>query len=351
MNVRMLLLALLLMASPALAQGFAGLGGDAQGFAVPERGVALSFPPDHGAHPDYRIEWWYLTANLKGADGKDYGAQWTLFRSGLASGEKAGWQSPQLWMGHAALTTAETHYSAERVARGGVGQAGVTLSPFVASIDDWTMTSRALPSVDALSALSVNAAGDGFSYRLALTAQGPLVLQGDHGYSVKSAQGQASFYYSQPFYEVTGTITVGGKDIAVTGQAWFDHEWSSQPLAKDQTGWDWFSFHFESGEKLMGFRLRDASAGFTSATWIAADGTPEPQPPGALTMTPLAWTDVKGHRVPVQWKLALPGKGLEVTTSSVNAQAWMDTQVSYWEGPVRLAGTHPGQGYVEMTGD
>ena len=350
MNVRMLLLALLLMASPALAQGFAGLGGDAQGFAVPERGVALSFPQDHGAHPDYRIEWWYLTANLKGADGKDYGAQWTLFRSALAPEEKSGWQSPQLWMGHAALTTAETHYSAERVARGGVGQAGVMMSPFSASIDDWNMTSHAPPSADALSALSVNAAGDGFSYRLDLTAQGPLVLQGDHGYSVKSAQGQASFYYSQPSYDVTGTITVDGRDIAVTGQAWFDHEWSSQPLAKDQTGWDWFSFHFASGEKLMGFRLRDAGEGFTSATWIAADGTPEPQPPGALTVTPLAWTDVKGHRVPVQWKLALPGKGLEVTTSPVNPEAWMDTQVSYWEGPVRLQGTHPGQGYVEMTG-
>jgi predicted secreted hydrolase len=67
-------------------------------------------------------------------------------------------------------------------------------------------------------------------------------------------------------------------------------------------------------------------------------------------VTPLAWKDVKGHRVPVQWKVALPGKGLEVTTSPVNPDAWMDTQVSYWEGPVRLEGTHPGQGYVEMTG-
>jgi predicted secreted hydrolase len=346
----MLLLMLLLMASPALAQGFAGLGGDAKGFAVPERGVTLSFPQDHGAHPDYRIEWWYLTANLKGADGKEYGAQWTLFRSALVPEEKLGWQSPQLWMGHAALTTAEKHYSAERVARGGVGQAGVKLSPFAASIDDWGMTGRAPSPSDALSALSVNASGDGFSYRLDLDAKGPLVLQGDRGYSVKSAQGQASYYYSQPSYDVTGTITVDGKDITVTGQAWFDHEWSSQPLAKDQTGWDWFSFHFADGTKLMGFRLRDAGEGFTSATWIAADGTPEPQPPGALTVTPLAWKDVKGHRVPVQWKIALPGKGLEVTTTPVNPDAWMDTQLSYWEGPVRLEGTHPGQGYVEMTG-
>lgn len=350
MNARLILLLLLLLASPALAQGFAGLGGDAQGFAVPERGRALAFPQDHGAHPAYRIEWWYLTANLEGADGRDYGAQWTLFRSALAPEEKPGWLSPQLWMGHAALTTAERHRSAERVARGGIGQAGVTLQPFSAAIDDWSMTSRAAPTADPLSALTITAAGEGFSYRLDLDAKGPLVLQGDRGYSVKSAQGQASYYYSQPFYTVSGVITVDGKDIAVTGKAWFDHEWSSQPLAAHQTGWDWFSFHFDSGEKLMGFRLRDQGEGFTSATWISADGTPEPQPPGALTVTPLSWKDVEGHRVPVEWEVALPAKGLEVMTQAVNDEAWMTTQVSYWEGPVRITGSHPGQGYVEMTG-
>ena len=350
MNARLLLFMLLALASPALAQGFAGLGGDAQGFSVPAPGKVLAFPRDHGAHADYRIEWWYLTANLKGEDGRDYGVQWTLFRSALAPEEKPGWQSPQLWMGHAALTTAERHYSAERVGRGGVGQAGVTLSPFSAVIDDWSMTGRAEPPADELSALTIKAAGEGFSYTLALDATGPLVLQGEKGYSVKSGQGQASYYYSQPFYAVKGTISVDGQDIAVTGQAWFDNEWSSQPLAKDQTGWDWFSFHFDSGAKLMGFRLRDAGEGFTSATWINADGTPEPQPPGALVVTPLAWAEVKGHRVPVQWKLSLPGKGVEVTTTPINPAAWMATQVSYWEGPVRIEGTHPGMGYVEMTG-
>lgn len=350
MNARLLLVFLLMLASPALAQGFAGLGGDAQGFRMPERGRALEFPRDHGAHPEFRIEWWYLTANLKGADGQDYGVQWTLFRSALAPEEKPGWQSPQLWMGHAALTTASRHYSAERVARGGVGQAGVRLSPFAASIDDWSMTGRAAPTADQLSALIILAAGEGFAYTLDLDATRPLVLQGEQGYSVKSAEGQASHYYSQPFYRVKGTITVDGQDIAVTGQAWFDHEWSSQPLAKDQTGWDWFSFHFDSGDKLMGFRLRDQGAGFTSATWINADGTAQPQPPGALAVTPLTWAEVQGHRVPVQWKVSLAEKGVEVTTAALNPESWMATQVSYWEGPVRISGTHPGRGYVEMTG-
>ena len=147
-----------------------------------------------------------------------------------------------------------------------------------------------------------------------------------------------------------GTITVGGKDIAVTGQAWFDHEWSSQPLAADQTGWDWFSFHFATGEKLMGFRLRDAGEGFTSATWINADGRPEPQPPGALDGDAARLAGREGPSRAGAVESVAPGEGARCHDRAAQREAWMDTQVSYWEGPVRIAGTHPGRGYVEMTG-
>jgi predicted secreted hydrolase len=351
-----LLMAWLALAGPAHAQGFAGLGTGAEGFALPEQGRTFSFPADHGAHPGYRIEWWYITANLKAADGTDYGVQWTLFRTALApgTGDEAGWSSPQLWMGHAALTTPKTHYVAERLARGGVGQAGVTASPFAAWIDNWEMTGSAGvgagAGADAVSSLALKASGEGFSYDLKLTADGPIVLQGDRGYSVKSASGQASHYYSQPFYEVTGRLVVESKTIEVTGKAWLDREWSSQPLASDQTGWDWFSLHFDSGDKLMGFHLRDGGAGFTSATWISIDGKAAPIAPGRLKLTPLGRAEVAGRSLPVRWRVELPERGLNVATEPVNAKAWMATSVPYWEGPVRVTGTHAGRGYLEMTG-
>jgi predicted secreted hydrolase len=150
MNVRALILGCLLAitALPALPQGFADLGRAADGFALPRRG-AFTFPADHAAHPDFRIEWWYLTASLTGLDGTPYGAQWTLFRTALAPGGGEGWSSPQLWMGHAALTSAEKHVFAEKLGRGGVGQAGVTPAPFKAWIDDWQMISRAAPGDEA----------------------------------------------------------------------------------------------------------------------------------------------------------------------------------------------------------
>jgi predicted secreted hydrolase len=349
--MRSLALILTLLAGPAFAQGFARLGTDAEGFAVPLPEPVFDFPADHGAHPDYRIEWWYLTATLEGADGAEYGVQWTLFRSALAPRTAPGWEAPQLWMGHAGLTTADAHFSAERLGRGGIGQAGVTAEPFEAWIDDWAMRSVAPPGADAYSALNLSARGADFAYSLALEAQGPLVFHGEGGYSVKSAEGQASYYYSQPFYEVEGTLTLPSGDVAVTGTAWLDREWSSQPLSETQDGWDWFSLQFADGARMMGFGLRDRSGdSFTSATWIAPDGTATPYGDSALRLTPLAHTEVAGRRVPTEWRVELPERGLDITTRPLNPQSWMATSFAYWEGPIRFEGSHAGRGYLEMTG-
>jgi len=327
------------------------MGATADGYSLPERGHRLSFPRDHGAHPDFRIEWWYLTANLTGPDGKDYGAQWTLFRSALAPVDPdTGTPGKQAWMGHAALTSASGHRFAARLARGDIGQAGVTLDPFEAWIDDWQMASTAPPGVDPLSVLTLHASGTDFAYDLSLAAEGPLVLQGDAGYSVKSAKGQASYYYSQPSYRVSGTITLPEGPVTVTGEAWLDREWSSQPLAGDQSGWDWVSLHLDDGTKLMGYRLRGVEGDYTVGTWIGPDGEPVPLDEGALTMTPLATTEVAGRQIPTRWRITLPARNLDLTLDAIRNDAWMGTAFAYWEGPVHISGSHGGRGYLEMTG-
>ena len=344
---------LLLLPGALLAQGFAGLGNDAAGFARPDPDYRLTFPRDHGAHPDFRIEWWYLTANLQGRDGREYGVQWTLFRSALRPGQAAdraadkslGWQSPQMWMGHAALTTPDRHFVAERLARGGIGQAGVTADPFEAWIDEWRMAG----SGD-LSQLDLNAGSADFAYALTLSASLPLVQHGDRGFSVKSAGGQASHYYSQPAYAVSGVLTLPDGPVEVTGQGWLDREWSSQPLAADQTGWDWFSLSFDDGTKLMGFALRGAGAPFLSGTWIDAQGTGVALERNALQLDPLEYAEVAGRQIPVVWRVRLAERGVDVTVRALNPQSWMDTTFPYWEGPVRISGSHAGRGYLEMTG-
>ncbi|MDA7086634.1 lipocalin-like domain-containing protein [Pseudomonas sp. SA3-5] len=333
------------------AVGFAGLGGSAAGFARVAPGRALGFPADHGAHPDYRIEWWYLTANLEDAQGRAWGVQWTLFRNALQPGShETDWRNQNLWMGHAALTGADGHRYAETFARGGIGQAGVMAEPLQAWIDDWQLASHG-PANGGLGELELNARGAGFGYRLRLTSARPPVLHGRKGFSQKSAQGQASYYYSQPFFQAEGSLLLDGQRHAVTGQAWLDHEWSSQPLAPDQQGWDWFSLHLQTGEKLMLFQLRQAGgAHYRAGTWIAADGQAQSLSEADIEMVPVHFSRVAGRRLPTAWRLRIPAKAFSIDTTPLQEQAWMATRFPYWEGPIRFSGSHQGVGYLEMTG-
>jgi predicted secreted hydrolase len=337
---------------PARTQGFAGLGKDEYGFASVIPGKAFTFPADHGPHPDYRIEWWYVTANLVDSSGTPYGAQWTLFRQAMkAGGEQEGWANQQIWMGHAAVTRADTHRYSETFARGGVGQAGVQPKPYLAWIDSWEMRGSDEMREDVIAPIEISASGPDFSYALRLDADRALVLQGDAGYSKKSERGQASYYYSQPFFRATGRIAIDDKPAEVTGQAWMDREWSSQPLAPDQTGWDWFSLHLDSGQKVMLFRLRQSDGkDYCSGNWISRDGRTEQIASADINMMPRASTEIKGRKVPVAWRISIPRLALTIECVALNGKSWMGTSFRYWEGPISFGGSHSGVGYLEMTG-
>ncbi|TDX29557.1 putative secreted hydrolase [Modicisalibacter xianhensis] len=346
--------------------GYAGLGEQASGFAQAGPGQTLRFPGDHGPHPDYRIEWWYLTANLESADGRPFGVQWTLFRQALApeAGNRGAsaaspWQDRQLWMAHAAVSTPQGHRFAEKFARGmalpaGQGQAGVTAAPFAAWIDDWSLVADEAES--GLDRLTVHADADDFAYRLALTAQGPLVRHGEGGFSQKSADGQGSMYYSQPFYRVEGTLRLDEEPFRVTGRAWLDREWSSQLLGRAQHGWDWFSLHLGNGAKLMAFRLRGGGEGeddaqdYLSGSWITPQGEVSALAEGGLRLTPVETRDVAGRELPTTWRVEVPDRRLDVTVSAIHPDQWMGTSFPYWEGMVTVRGSHAGKGYLEMTG-
>ena len=343
MNARTVLQFLLcVLPSLAVAQGFAGLGQATGEYALPDPKVRFTFPDDHGPHPKFRVEWWYVTANLKDTDGVDYGVQWTLFRNALSP---SGRPEDQAWMGHAAVSTPAGHLFSERLSRGGIEQASVTAAPFEAFIDEWRMAGPDLADV------SITAQSHQFRYDLELSSEGPFVPHGENGHSVKSFEGQASHYYSQPFYSATGKLILPTGEVLVTGRAWLDREWSSQPLASDQTGWDWVSLHLSNGEKLMVFRLRGGNEStYIAGTWISADGSPEPLPVGSLTMTPIEEAEVARRRIPVAWDIAHEARGIAIRIEAIYPQSWMGTGIPYWEGPVRASGSHSGEGYLEMSG-
>ena len=354
--------------------GFAGLGQDADGFRHAEPNQPLSFPQEHAAHPDYRIEWWYITANLEDTAGEPVGLQWTLFRQALMPPSErpapTPWAADQLWMAHMAISQGEQHQVAERFGRSHSqaplntpqdSQAGVMISPFYAWLDDWQLKANEEADSSDFNHLTLTAySGEGasrFGYRLELTAEGPLVLHGEEGFSQKAANGQGSMYYSQPFWQINGEVTINGETKTVSGRGWLDHEWSSQLLDARQSGWDWFSIHLDDGHKLMAFQLRGGSAqnaDYRSGTWITPQGDSTPLATNDITLTPLATSAVAGRNVPTQWRLEIPSVGIDINIEAPHANRWMTTSVPYWEGEVVVndrASVEPlGEGYLEMTG-
>ena len=108
-------LVLALGRKPALAQGFAGLGMNGSGFAPVVPGKVFAFPADHGPHPEYRIEWWYVTANLVDRNGTAFGVQWTLFRQAMKPDAQAqGWASQQIWMDVSSTTPMRSSWTGSR---------------------------------------------------------------------------------------------------------------------------------------------------------------------------------------------------------------------------------------------
>ena len=333
-----------------------------EGYAQARAGQKLRFPQDHGAHEDFRIEWWYLTANLEDPEGRPHGVQWTLFRvalepPGVAPAPNA-WSSHQMYMAHMAITTPERHLSFQRYARGGdhggETRAGVRANPFSAWLDDWMLNSTGpdwLP-------LEVRARQGSKAFHLQLESDLGIVLQGDNGFSRKHANGSGSYYYSHPFLKASGTLEVDSETNPVTGSAWLDREWSSQFLQEDQSGWDWFSLHLDSGEKLMLFQLRQHAGSpggtpFRHGVLIAPDGSRTELEPDRIGLEVLEREEVAGRRVPVGWRVELPQIQRELEVNALLAEQWMDVDFPYWEGAVTVSGNGPpnsGVGYLEMTG-
>lgn len=336
------------------------LRGNAQGFAEVIRGKPLMFPRDHASHPDFRIEWWYLTANLKDDLGRHWGLQWTLFRQALNPQAKTvGWDSNQIWMAHAAISTPEGHKFEQRFARGGIGQAGVNdltgAGYFDAWLDDWRWRSEGKDIFPSQLKFSVGET----QINMHLDSDTDWVLHDDNGYSQKSALGQASYYFSQPNITISGSVFIEGKNIVLSGSAWLDREWSSQSLAQNQSGWDWFSLHLDDGNKLMLYRLRsEGDENWLSGSWINLDGVKKHLSSDQIEMTPTATRsiNVSGNRqviLPLEWIINLPGLGRKLRVKPLYDEQWMATRFAYWEGVVLVedAEAKPsGVGYMELTG-
>lgn len=346
-----LLIPLIAMSGNAQASDLGSiLGGGSDHFKKALPGQPIRLPADHGAHPDYRSEWWYLTGNLQDEQGRDYGLQWTLFRQGIEQQITSDnpWLSPQLWLAQFAITdlASGSHLQDERTSRQGPGLAGASGGQYW--LKEWVLASEG----ESLFPATLKVQSKVGELNLKVSAAKPVVLQGKEGYSEKSP-GNASFYYSYPRLTLSGTLTLEGETRNVTGQGWFDHEWSSSVLAQWQSGWDWFSLQLADGRELMLFRLR-TKAGRTEpenryGILIERDGSSRVLAPESIVLTPgKTWRGPKGQPYPIEWQLKAGDLNLIIQARQPN-QA-MTGRFDYWEGAVVVEGDAQGLGYLEMTG-
>jgi predicted secreted hydrolase len=187
-----------------------------------------------------------------------------------------------------------------------------------------------------------------------LDSSAPYQRQGEQGYSVKSTDGSvASHYYSQPFIQLSGQVTLQGESQSVTGKAWLDREWSSQFLNKTQAGWDWFALRLDDGSTLMLFQLRGQTgtdSHFYSGRRMFADGSGRNIASKEIAIKASSWYKIDSTRYPTSWQLNIPSENIELEIDALNPNAKMPLSISYWEGPVLISGSHEGEGYMELTG-
>ena len=315
----------------------------------------MQFPRDEGSHPEFRLEWWYITGWLDAA-AQPLGFQITFFRARpqLKHDNPSAFTPRQIMIAHAALSD-PAHgrlIHAQRAARAGFELAGAGETRAHVWIDDWRLDQES-------SSYHARILAQPFSLDLAFAATQPPLKQGQEGYSRKGpAPESASYYYSLPHLRVSGTVARDGKQRQVTGSAWLDHEWSSQYMEEAAVGWDWIGINLDGGAALMAFRMRDKEGRpfWAGGALRRPDGRVKAFAPGEISFTPRrVWRSARsGAQYPVSW-LVRAGD-LELAIEPLFDDQEHDTRAStgtiYWEGAVRALRDDKlaGLGYLELTG-
>ncbi len=333
-------------------------------------GKVFSFPQDHYSHPEFKTEWWYYTGHLRSGDKKSYGYQLTFFRVAFRRGAKGGqskWAIQDLYFAHLALTdeSKKRFEYREKMSRGSLGEAGASIygskEPFRVWIEDWSMELKGVQFQNHL----LRAGGNDFGIELLLMPEKNPVIHGKNGVSQKAeGEGYASHYYSITRLMTEGKIFLKGKELTVQGMSWMDHEFGSNQLRQYQAGWDWFSIQLENRIELMFYQIRHQDGKpdpYSSGTIIFPDGRNEHLPIKEFQIEILGqWKSQKSKAVyPSGWKIHLPRYGIELILSpTIKDQELItasSTQVTYWEGSVKVEGKYQGnpikgRGYAELTG-
>ena len=328
-----------------------------EGFAIPRTGRQFVFPRDHGSHPEFKIEWWYITGHLFSDDGRRFGYQATFFRR---AGEKR--DGAEIFLAHMALLDVKSgrFFHQERLNREGWDASAATDSLDVSN-GPWSL--RMVDSGAMNVAGSIR--GD-VSFQLELRPSKPLVVFGKDGVSRKGADPAASsLYLTFPRIETHGTLMLGTERLNVRGESWMDHEMSSSQLDDGQSGWDWACLQLHDGREAMVYRMRrkdGTTDPFSTLAWIDPAGHVQQVGANDFTLSPMArWRSPHtGAEYPTGVELSTTdpatGRGIRWKIEPLARDQELTGRISgiaYWEGGCRIvdeSGAEIGSAFLELTG-
>lgn len=330
-------------------------------------GYKFSFPRDHASHEEFKTEWWYYTGHLKSEDGDKYGYELTFFRSGVSPSQREQAKSraqqnahSNVYLAHFAISDIKNKkfYFYEKLTRSGLSLGTASKTVLHVYNDGWRVD-------EAGDAMMLTADSEKNGIKLLLSSKKPPIIHGKNGVSQKAdCIGCASHYYSLTRMDTRGLLFIDGKEKRVTGTSWMDHEFGSNQLTEEQTGWDWFSLQLSDNTELMLYIMRKKDGSLdknSSGTIIGADGKTEHLSLSQFKITAKnKWSSPKSRGVyPMNWDVEVPSKQIKLQVNSDFEQQELvtkrSTDVTYWEGSSTITGTKmgkpiTGEGYVEMTG-
>lgn len=325
-------------------------------YAAVVPGRVLRFPDDEGSHPDFRLEWWYVTGWLTDELSKISGFQVTFFRTRpVDTGANPSRFAPsQVFIAHVALADPQRGrlLQDERIARGAFGIAAAAEGGMRVTLDRWRLEREG-------NALRARVAARELTLDLTFASELPPLLHGEGGFSRKGlAPDSASYYYSLTNLAVRGKVTTANGTARVTGSAWLDHEWSSAQLEAAASGWDWIGINLDDGGALMVYRIRSETRAnyWSTATVRRADGSVRQFSPQQIAWLPRReWRSTRsGAMYPVSWNVRVDELvvRIEPLMDDQELDAQTTTGTIYWEGAVtaQVDGREIGRGYLEMTG-
>jgi len=337
-------------------------GGD-EAFQKPAPGRTWQFPGDHGAHPQFKTEWWYWVGHLKNKEGEACGYQLTFFRAAVRKPDpraRSAWSLHTVYFAHLAVSDPDRHkfQFREKAGRGALGLSGAEPGRLKVWIDGWQAEQVG-------QAIRLQARDEALGLDLSLTPLKPPVLHGDGGFSRKAAGfDAASYYYSLTRLDTKGQLTLNGRSFEVNGISWMDHEFFTGSMAPGLVGWNWFALQLDDGREVMLYLLRHKDGSLdpaSSGTLVDSAGqTRHLKSADFQVKATGAWKSPhSGATYPAGWQITFPEEGLNLTLTPTLAdqevRAGAPARVSYWEGQVKVQGRNDdrpvtGQGYVELTG-